>query len=111
MSGMLKHVPTDCDMPIDAGIVYAVAVLRSGGVETYESCEGGDGHAFPEATIRFSGNSGAGYHALSLAITYGLPVAALRRAWSVNDGELTGPFWEMTFYKRCPMISETEPST
>lgn len=99
---MAKHLP-ECDLPIDAGIAYAVAVLRSGAVETFESCEGGAGHAFLEPTVRFYGTSAAGYHAVSVAMDYGLPVAELRRVWNLQDGELVGPNWEMTFFKICPM--------
>ncbi len=39
------------DPPLDPGISEFVAVLQSKGVETYESCQGGDGHAFFEPTI------------------------------------------------------------
>jgi len=39
------------DMPLDAGIRPYVGALRSGAVETFESCEGGAGHAFTESTI------------------------------------------------------------
>jgi hypothetical protein len=42
---------------VDKGIRHAVAVLWAGGVETFESCEGGKGHAYPEATVRFHGGS------------------------------------------------------
>jgi hypothetical protein len=95
------------DMPLDPGIRDFVLILRSGGIETYESCEGGHGHAFPEPTIRFSGNNGEGFKALSIAMTYGLPVLALRRAWRMDDGELTGPWWEMTFRTREPRDAVT----
>ncbi|MGC9954153.1 MAG: hypothetical protein ABSD21_07730 [Rhizomicrobium sp.] len=88
------------DLELDPGIRRFVLVLRSGGIETFESCEGGDGHAFPEPTVRFCGNNGEGFKALSVAMTYGLPVLALRRAWRMDDGELTGPWWELTFRTR-----------
>lgn len=39
--------------PLDDGIREIVIVLVKNGVETFESCEGGPGHAFPEATVRF----------------------------------------------------------
>ena len=39
------------DPPLDAGIAQAVVALRAGGVETFESCEGGPGHAYPEPTV------------------------------------------------------------
>jgi hypothetical protein len=93
----LEQFAPSTEMPLDPGIREYVLILRSGGIETYESCDGGDGHAFPEPTIRFSGNNGEGFKALSVAMTYGLPVLALRRAWRMDDGELTGPWWEMTF--------------
>ena len=82
---------------IDAEIAPFVEALRSGGVETYESCQGGEGHSFPEPTIRFFGNVGAGFHALSVAMTHRLPVSTLRRTWRVIDGEPVGPTWEMPF--------------
>src|SRR5438309_4697877 len=93
----LEAFRTGFSLPIDRGIAHAVKVLSDAGIETYESCEGGDGHAFPEPTVRFYGDKAEGYRAASIALQLGLPVTALRRFWSVIDGELTGPHWEMTF--------------
>lgn len=90
----------DWDLPLDRGISYAVKVLRDSGVETFESCEGGDGHAFLEPTVRFNGGKAAGFHAVACAMNHGLPVADLRRFWMMVDGELDGPYWEMTFRPR-----------
>ena len=86
------------DPPLDAGISAAVIALRNGGVETFESCEGGAGHAYPEPTVRFHGDRSEGYRALAVAHRAGLPVSALRRVWPIEDGEPTGPWWELTFY-------------
>ena len=86
--------------PLDAGIERAVVLLNKAGVETYESCEGGSGHAYPEPTIRFHGNHAEGFRALSLAIQNGLPVSGLKRVWSMIDGEPVGPTWEMTFWEK-----------
>lgn len=83
---------------LDPGISHYVAILRSQGIETCESCEGGAGHAFPEPTINFHGQVGEGLRAVAAAQAYGLPVAQLRRVWSVQDGELVGPLWAMTFH-------------
>lgn len=88
------------DPPLDAGIATAVAALRSASVETFESCEGGLGHAYPEPTVRFHGNRSEGFRALAAALQAGLPVAGLRRVWPVNEGEPTGPWWELTFQLR-----------
>ena len=84
-------------MEPDQGIARYVEILRDNGVETFESCEGGPGHALPEPTIAFSGPPFAGLEAVSVALKHGLPVSDLRRYWSVVDGELTGPHWQITF--------------
>ncbi len=85
------------DSPLDAGIREYVLILRSRGVETFESCQGGPGHAYPEPTIRFHGNAFAGYRAFAEAMDHGLPVLSLRCAYQVNEMRLEGPLWEMTF--------------
>jgi hypothetical protein len=85
------------DPPLDPGIFPLVEVLRADQVETFESCEGGSGHAYPEPTVRFHGDHAEGYRALAVAMRAGLPVKELRRVWPVNDGEPTGPWWELTF--------------
>jgi hypothetical protein len=87
----------DFDPELDPGIRNAVMALRDAGVETYESCQGGSGHAYPVPTIRFHGDRTEGYRALAVAQRAGLPIAELRRVWPVIDGEPTGPHWEMTF--------------
>lgn len=96
----------DTDLPLDPGIKWAVAILRRAGVETFESCEGGADHTFPEPTVRFFGTPWAGYHAFAVAMEHGLPVAALRRSQSVVNGELEGPSWEMTFARKVERFHE-----
>lgn len=83
--------------PLDPGIEEAVLELRAGGVETFESCEGGEGHAYGEPTVRFHGEHAEGFRALGVALQAGLRVTGLRRVWDVRDGEPHGPYWEMTF--------------
>jgi hypothetical protein len=87
---------------LDEGIRFAVQVLKVHGVETCESCEGGEGHAFPEPTVVFTGGAGAGWEALSVAMAYGLPVLALRQTWPFYDGHPNGPYWELTFRSQVP---------
>jgi hypothetical protein len=84
--------------PLDEGIRDIVLTLLANGVETFESCEGGDGHSFPEPTVRFEGTSSEGLRALSIALENGLPVSELRRSWGVIDGVIHGPWWVMTFH-------------
>jgi hypothetical protein len=83
---------------IDTNIATEVRVLWESGIETFESCEGGVGHSFHEPTVRFHGDRSEGLRALSIALQHGLKVAALRRYWSVENGEPVGPYWELTFH-------------
>jgi hypothetical protein len=96
------------DPPLDSGIRDIVLTLIDNGIETFESCEGGRGHSFPEPTVKFEGGSSQGLRALAVALEYGLPVHRLRRAWGVIDGVMHGPWWEMTFHppKNSPLWSE-----
>ncbi len=80
---------------LDPGIRDAVRILAEAGIETFESCQGGEGHAYPEPTVRFHGERGEGFKALAIALQRGLNVLSLRRTWPVNDGEPTGPCWEL----------------
>jgi hypothetical protein len=89
---------------LDKGIEKAVLVLQSAGVVTYESCEGGPGHCFPEPTVRFNGDLQDGLRAVSAALDAGLKVWQLRRVWRMNAGELEGPCWDLVF------LPSTEPS-
>ena len=83
----------------------------SGGVETFESCQGGPGHAFLEPTIRFHGGHAEGLRALAAAMDVGLPVDALRRVWNVIDGEPTGPCCEITFLVEVPSCPRNPQTT
>lgn len=86
---------------LDGGIRKAVELLQSSGIETFESCEGGLGHTYPEPTVRFHGTPEAGWRAMGICLTHGLPILALRRIWLMLDAnEPTGPYWEITFRRR-----------
>jgi hypothetical protein len=83
--------------PLDPGIARVVITLNAANVETFESCEGGPGHSYPEPTVRFHGDQAEGFRVLSIAMRAGLLVRELRRVWPVLDDEPTGPWWELTF--------------
>lgn len=85
------------DPPLDPGISAAVLVLRAAGIETFESCQGGPGHSYPEPAVRFHGEPAEGFRALAVAMQHALPVHALRRVWRMENGEPVGPWWELTF--------------
>jgi hypothetical protein len=82
---------------LDPGIARYVEALRAASVETFESCQGGEGHAAVEPIVRFFGDRSEGFRALDVALKRGLPVRDLRRYWQIVDGEPCGPFWELAF--------------
>jgi len=88
------------DPPLDDGIKKYVEVLNAAGIETYESCQGGNGHSYPEPTVRFHGDQIEGFRVLAVARQHDFPVSALRRFWDIIEGEPTGPYWEITFNLR-----------
>lgn len=88
------------DPPLDKGIEKAVRILYEAGIQTYESCEGGPGHTYPEPAIRFHGDKSEGFKALDVALKHGLPVSCLRRLWTMIDGEPVGPSWEIVFWQK-----------
>ncbi len=86
---------------LDAGIRKAVERLQECGIETFESCEGGARHSYPEPTIRFHGTPEAGWRAVGVCLAHGLPILFLRRVWCVLDSnEPNGPYWEIIFRER-----------
>lgn len=82
---------------LDPEIREFVEILWQGGVYTLQSCQGGEGHSYSIPTIEFDGNIYEGMRVYSWAMNHGLPVAELRRVWSVQDRELVGPYWALTF--------------
>jgi len=57
--------------PLDPRIEKFVRLLISQDIETFESCQGGPGHAYPEPTVRFYGGRSEGYRAVSYALQAG----------------------------------------
>lgn len=94
------------DPPLDPGIAPYVHALLREGVETFESCEGGAGHAYERPTIRFHGHRDEGLRATAIALRLCLPVSSLRRTWDVIEGELTGPHWEIEFASAAPLAED-----
>lgn len=85
---------------VDPKIAPIVRLLMEAGIETFESCQGGPGHAFFEPTVRFWGHREEGFRALAIVLAAGVAVSQLRRYWAVIDGEPTGPHWEMVLAAR-----------
>lgn len=88
---------TEYSPPLDPGIALYVETLNAKGVETYESCQGGNGHSYPVPTVRFHGDNTEGFRAVAIALQHGFPIVSVARIWTVIGGEPTGPGWEMVF--------------
>ena len=101
---------TAFDPPLDDGIKDLVICLNSNGIETFESCQGGEGHSYYEPTVRFHGGNAEGYKAVAFAMENGFSVSELRRVWPLIDGCLTGPYWELTLFKVCAFPTERFPA-
>lgn len=82
---------------IDSGIVFAVRVLRAAGIDTFASCQGGEGHGHNEPVVLFHGARHDALRALAAALEHGLPVQAVRDVWPVYGDDLGAPYWEMVF--------------
>lgn len=94
---------------LDPGIARAVHVLYAAGIQTFESCEGGDGHASRVPIVRFYGTPATGWAALAACLDHGLPVDVLNRAWDIDDGEPSGPYWSITFRRQLePLAAEAD---
>jgi len=87
-------------VPIDPGIVLAVKILKDAGISTIESCEGGDGHAYREPTVKFAGERATGWAAVARLMTFGLPVRCVGQMWTFQEGHPTGPNWHVTFWRK-----------
>jgi hypothetical protein len=85
---------------IDPGILREVEILDRNGVETFESCQGGDGHAFRFPSVRFHGDDAAGWHALAVCFDHGLDVMTLYREWPVSGHIPNGPYWVIEFRRK-----------
>ncbi len=96
--GELKDDDYFVNLHLDEGIKNIVITLIKNGVETYQSCEGGRGHAYPWPTVEFRGSSAEGLRALSVAITYGFPVQQLQQVWDIEDGRISDTCWILTFW-------------
>lgn len=87
---------------IDKGILQAVLTLRKHRVDTFESCQGGVGHCFPEPTIKFHGDKNEGIRVACICLQENLPVFKIGRIFTVDDGEITTPYWQVIFISRIP---------
>lgn len=84
---------------LDEGIKPIVLFLRSKGVETFESCDGTEGHCLNQPTIRFWGDKNEGLRVTYLCLEKAIPLLEVRRVFIIEDQEIQSPFWEIIFSK------------
>jgi len=94
---------------LDDIIRPAVKIMLEHGFYTFESCQGGEGHAFTEPTIRFEGTEFDLIIAYELCTHYKLNVSCVRRVYEKNPvynknleeitENWTRPFNEIVFCK------------
>lgn len=97
---------------LDPGIAEAVRILREHGVETCQSCEGGEEHPYPEPTVAFTSGTGMGegMRALGIALIHGLPVSRLQCVWNVCEGIPDERVWELVFSRKLLPRSKYNPN-
>lgn len=96
---------------LDPGIRYAVRVLHAHGIETCQSCEGGGEHAYEKPTVDLLAGpqDAAGFQAVAILHSHGLPVDGVSLVWLVTDGKPYEPIWRVTFREKLDGWMHTTP--
>lgn len=101
----MKSYKTITDSQIDESIKPIVDILIQHGFKTFESCSGGQGHAFYEPTIRFKGNEFDLIRAYEICMMYGFQPLEVKRVyrkvdlWDNIEQKYKGssPIWDKPF--------------
>ena len=96
----MAEVPWD---DIDPDIRAAVHALADYEIDTFSSCQGGDGHPCLMPEILFHGDENAGLYAVWLLEAQGFRVWDLSRTWDLDHGLPRQPFWRVTVRSLGPM--------
>jgi hypothetical protein len=96
---------------LDPGIRFAVRVLHARGIETAQSCEGGEGHAYDHATVDLLGGGQlpTGFAALAALEEYGLLVRGVALFWRIDKGVPVENFWRVTLLRPWPERADEVP--
>lgn len=83
---------------VDPMIRPLVRALRHSGIETTESCQGGEGHGGEWPWVTFNGGEEEGNRAMSLAERL-VKVWMMEKCWEVLGGQRVGEgFWRIRLY-------------
>ncbi len=104
--------PEEFYQSLDSGIRFVVRVLHANGIDTQQSCQGGEGHCYLQPTVDVPGLpwDAVGFRVLSCLAGYGLPVDALNYHWPVMHGIPYEAFWRITFFKQMPERADEKPT-
>lgn len=80
---------------LDPGIRRTVCYLRDHEIDTFESCQGGEGHSWPHPCVHFQGDENAGLWVVWLLEHAGTHVRWLSRTWDLDHGLPRSPYWEV----------------
>ncbi len=96
---------------LDPGIRFAVRILHANGLETGQSCQGGEGHCYDHPTIEFAADAddANGFRALAVLQTYGLPVSAVSIRWDIFNGLPYHKLWRIEFVRPMEDRADEKP--
>jgi len=97
---------------LDEGIRFAVRVLHAAGFETCQSCQGGKGHSYNDATVDMPTNTNDYeiFGALAALSAYGLPVESVAVVWNVQKhGLINEKIGRITFWRSMEERADEQP--
>lgn len=96
---------------LDPGIRFAVRVLHSAGIETCQSCQGGEGHAYDNPTIDLiaGADEARGFAAIAALSEYGIPVIELAIVWPMCHGHPYEKLWRIVLKHAIPDRADERP--
>lgn len=91
---------------LDRGIVYAVRVLHAAGIDTSQSCQGGDGHAYEGPTVDVPERAFAAMETLE---SHGMPVREVSHRWLIVDGVPAQVVWSVELRHDAEKYADNRP--
>jgi hypothetical protein len=88
---------------IDSEIASALHALADFEIDTFSSCQGGEGHASLMPEIFFHGNDDVGLYAVWLLESQGFRVWELSHHWDLEHGLPRRPFWRVALRTLMPL--------
>jgi hypothetical protein len=82
---------------MDPGIIRVVRIFTEHKIETCQSCQGGEGHAYTRPSVDLTYQP---WEALGVASHYGIPVTRISHIWNVDpdsDEPRDSPIWRIEF--------------